>query len=63
MQTIHISTSHAHSHTQLPHTWTKHCPQCKDIRISEEEKEETKKEEEGEKKEKCANHAKSPNKP
>ena len=43
----HIDTVNA----QLPHARTKHCPQCKDIRINGEEKEENNKKEEEKRKE------------
>ena len=39
MPTTHTSTSYRHIHTQLPHAWTKHYPQYKDIKINGEDKE------------------------
>jgi len=42
MQTTHTSTSLTHIDTNLSHASTTHCPQCKDIKIISEEKEELK---------------------
>ena len=67
MQTTDTSTSNKQIHTNLSDFWTKHYPQCKDIRSNGEEKEETNKEEQGKKKdgevEKYGRHAKSLNRP
>jgi len=42
MYTAHISILRKHIHTQLPHVWTKDCPQRRDKRINGEENEELK---------------------